>query len=272
MPSFEFIDEAPTESTVAELLEQLPPWFGGVVPLEYLDYVHPLPSTKTMGFGQDRRKHEVFTLYVTVPGRVQMANEAAGNLGLELHMVPEPDVSPPGMLSMAERIVYREYCEFRKDGAVLHRRPGMAWVPAEGGKNAAGSNPYEKVETAARGRAIAAYGLGVLPGSGIASLEEMLTPVHAPGEDPQPRKTRDDLLLELIEASDAVAKLRGMDWDEMTAKQLEFLQRSFNVDATSDDEDTAVEWSKVKDGQLSLMLREMQNTRTKLEAEQEGAS
>jgi hypothetical protein len=58
--------------------------------------------------------------------------------------------------------------------ALLGRRPGMAWVPYGGGSQAKGSNPYEKVETAARGRALAAWGFGVLPGSGVASLEEMM--------------------------------------------------------------------------------------------------
>jgi hypothetical protein len=58
--------------------------------------------------------------------------------------------------------------------ALLGRKPGMAWVPESGGLQAKGSNPYEKVETAARGRALAAWGFGVLPGSGVASYEEMM--------------------------------------------------------------------------------------------------
>ena len=202
--NWEFIDRIPSRDEVVKLLESLPCWWG-VLPADYVDYVQALPSDKKIkvkvptASGQSRKEEKWFsvvTLYFSVAGRMQMLREAQQRNGWKVDFTPEP-ITPtgvPGFLQMDERIVYREYVEIAapqlsdvpsdpRPGTLwtsadqyqtLGRRPGMAWVPATGGLQAKGSNPYEKVETAARGRALAAWGFGVLPGSGVASLEEML--------------------------------------------------------------------------------------------------
>lgn len=199
LSNWEFIDRVPTRDEVLKLLETLPSVWG-IKPVDYAEYVQALPSTKKMSVRQGKAKVDrwfnVYTLYFGVAGRQKMLNDAQEKHGWQVTFRPEP-VTPsgvPGFVEMDERLVYREYVEISApigpkrvlgsseaggewhvaEWTSLGSRPGTAWVPRSGGKQAAGSNPYEKVETSARGRAIAAWGFGVLPGSGIASLEEML--------------------------------------------------------------------------------------------------
>jgi hypothetical protein len=204
--NWEFIDKTPTTEEVAALLSTLPPWWG-VHAKDFADYVQGLPSNKKTKVQQPKQRGEgmitvdvtrsVVTLYFSVAGRIQMLRTAQELNGWKVEFEPEPKTPTgiPGYLSWENRLVYRVHVRIwapltsemptdeervpgtmwtRDDGYVLlGDRTGTAWVPATGGKQAAGSNPYEKVETSALGRALAAWGFGVLPGSGVASLEEM---------------------------------------------------------------------------------------------------
>ena len=182
---WEFVGEAPTRDRVTELLSRLPSVWG-VKTVDFADYVQALPQRKKIKVPREPGSTvmidqylDCWTLYMSVAGRMKMLEAAAEQNGWMVDFEPEP-VTPtgcPGMLQMDERVVYREYVRIEawttdEDGTPrirkLGRKSGTAWVPSRGGSGAVSSNPYEKVETSARGRAIAAWGFGVLPGSGVA--------------------------------------------------------------------------------------------------------
>lgn len=242
--SWEF-QQTPTTEDVHDKLRTLPDWWG-LRPEDYIEFIQPLSQSKNFAQpGQPKNYRTVWTLYVTVAGRIRMINDAASN---DDHMwtvnfVPEPHTPTgiPGMLQFdGDRIVYREYVEILgADGGLLGRKPGTAWVPASGGGGAVASNRFEKVETSARGRAIAAWGFGVLPGSGVASLDEMLslsevrqaTRQQGQGrQQQQPRQSReeieDDLRMKIVEFQ----QVSGSTDDQMKARVVEYVQRSFSKD------------------------------------------
>jgi hypothetical protein len=271
---WEFRKVPPTASDVVRLLKTLPDVYG-VAYADYADYVQPLPQTKKIqplrlpnGQLPPKEYVDTWTLYMSVAGRVQMLNAAAEKNDWAVEhrpeMHPAPDC-PPGFLEFAERLVYREYCVITAPGPggeerVLGSKPGTAWVPRTGGSQAAGSNPYEKVETSARGRAIGAWGIGVLPGSGIASLEEMLgvsdnrqalaadEPTRAGGS----RKSRDDLLEEMFLNSERLREVSGLDPEAHMAAVGQYLSQSLGVHRAIAADGT-IDWTKVKDGQIQMV-------------------
>lgn len=281
---WEFIDVVPTVTDVAKLLDTLDPVFG-VETVEFTEYVVPLPQSKKVTVDVDGRKetryHSVVSLYMSVAGRVKMLQAAAEKHGWRVDFEPEPHTPTgvAGFLQMDDRLVYREYAViYEKTGRdneqwrQLGRKPGMAWVPSKGGKQAAGSNPYEKVETAARGRAIAAWGFGVLPGSGIASLEEMhsaQTP-DEPEREQKPKKSRGDLLKDVLVLAEEVRQERGIDEDAITDRMVEFLRDRLGLsgfvafDETDGETMKRIEWQKVNDAQLALLANTLKQTLIKI--------
>ena len=201
LANWEFLGHAPTHEDVRALLLTLPDVWG-LKYVDFIDYVQPLPQNKKVKKPHPTNPNleiedrvEAYTLYMGVAGRIKMLERAAEDYGWCVDFTPEP-VTPtgiPGYLNHADRLVYRVYVEIKAPIGLprvvtegpelgrlsvaeymsLGRKAGTAWVPATGGANAAGSNPYEKVETSALGRALGAWGFGVLPGSGIATVEEM---------------------------------------------------------------------------------------------------
>lgn len=282
--NFEFIDRVPSAEEVAALLATLPQWWG-VAPKDYVDYVQALPSDKKMkvperGPGGGTRKVDkyfsVVTLYFSVAGRLQMLREAQELHGWRVDFVPEPNTPSgvPGFIDLGTesgRIVYREYLEISApvgvpkllhradDGSetsvaewqLLGRRPGMAWVPYAGGSQAKGSNPFEKVETASRGRALAAWGFGVLPGSGVASLEEMLGAAtnrqaiagetgggERPANGGAVREKPEDLIAQILTMAEEARQIRGESegWNLQNVR--DYVRRVANIDvATVPDQD-----------------------------------
>lgn len=276
---WEFIDRVPELSEVLDLLQTLPDVWG-VSAVDFADYVVGLPSTKqvqvrhTPDGPKVKEYHDVVTLYMSVGGRLRMIQTAAELNGWRLDFEPEP-VTPsgvPGMIQMNDRIVYREYVVVtNKDGRCLGRRPGTAWVPSTGGSAAAGSNPYEKVETSARGRAIAAWGFGVLPGSGVASLEEMVGSAQNRAAlatiDPEvasqtARMSREEIIEEVLVVAERVRQARGIETEEMSEKIAEYATKNLGVKAVL--KEGTVDWSKFKDGQLVLTLNQLKQTLVKI--------
>jgi hypothetical protein len=267
LANFEFIDRTPTTEDVVALLETLDPVWG-VSFTEIAPWVQGLPSTKKIKKKVEGKNieswHEVTTLYVAVAGRVHMARLAAERHNWRIDFEPEP-VTPtgvPGMLQMDDRIVYREYCSIYdvENDTFLGRKPGMAWVPASGGRQAAGSNPYEKVETAARGRSLAAWGFGVLPGSGIASLEEMLgVPKNrdsGPTEE-MAKKSPEERMEEVMLLIEKVRQAREKSLEQMFTEISDYAQKSFGVDIVMDRNDehevTQIDLTQLKPGQVILL-------------------
>lgn len=290
--SWVFYDEAPTLEQTRELLETLPPVWG-VNTVDYIDYVQALPQTQTIkgkllderGKRAPETKRETWTLYMSVGGRIKMLQAAQELNQWQVDFRPEmhtPDGCPTGYLEFADRLVYREYCVISKPGrveisaesggrtaefpeVVLGSKPGTAWVKRSGGSQAAGSNPYEKVETSARGRSIAAWGFGVLPGSGVASLEEMQGATQnrrdMDREERQEeraggsRKTRDELLQETLLNSEQVRQIAGLDEAQQRGHIVQYLTENLGIRGALITDDDQIDWSMVKDGQLAMLNR-----------------
>lgn len=285
---WEFIDRVPTRDDVLNLLATLPPVWG-INTVDFADYVQALPQRKKVKVPHPTNpalvvdQHlDCYTLYVSVAGRLKMLQAAAELHGWAVDFEPEP-VTPtgaPGYISLENRIVYREYCVIseqtaagmNRDGSRLGRKSGTAWVPSSGGSNAAGSNPYEKVETSARGRAIAAWGFGVLPGSGVASVEEIqgarLNRAHLDAEEAgngggrvgADRRSRTDLLQEALTTAEEVRQARGVDEDVMRQKVAHFLVENLGIARAYDADADVIRWDVVKDGQILLLLNSLRDT------------
>jgi hypothetical protein len=298
---WEFIDRIPTEEEVVALLKTLPPVYG-IEHADYADYVQGLPGKKKIKVPHPENPNlkidqyvETVTLYMGVAGRLKMLQAAAEKNGWRVDFEPEP-VTPtgmPGMLQMDERIVYREYVVISTVSVrgsasglgevspelvgkpiaeqVLGRKPGTAWVPKSGGSQAAGSNPYEKVETSARGRAIAAWGFGVLPGSGIASLEEMLgARQNERGmlveQHSAPKASREDLIAQAMTLQEEMRQEVGDDEATMVEKTGKYLQERLGVRGCYDPDTQSIDWSKVKDGQVLLLVNSLKDSLKRVRA------
>lgn len=280
--NWEFMKQAPTQEKVLELLEGLPP-VHGINHIDYADFVQALPAKKKIQVPHPTNPKvkvdeylENWTLYMSVAGRQAMMNAAAelNNWRVEIEPEPNSPVGAPGFISLEQRIVYREYIkiwQYDEDGDALYKgvRNGMAWVPFSGGSQAAGSNPYEKVETAARGRALGAWGFGVFPGSGIASLEEMLgidqnreaiqQERAATGAPAHPtRKPREQLLEDTFTA---IEKLRMTTSDTdlgMVQKVGLYLSKTLGATSVYDEASSVIQWDLVKDGHLVMVTNFLQ--------------
>lgn len=298
LSNWKFIGKAPSSQEVIDLIKTLPPVWG-VDTIDFIDYVEALPQKQKVAKPHPNNPEgppivetvEAYTLYMSVAGRVKMAEHAASMHGAILDFEPEPTTPTgiPGLLATGgggdkgDRIVYREYVTFRyrseEDTPVDFphgRKPGMAWVPYSGGSNAAGSNPYEKVETSARGRALAAWGFGVFPGSGIASLEEMRGAYEnakamryesgvadtRQRRGSSARKSRDEVLADAFVVLEELRQARGVSEDEADEKVAEYLDRI--VPGGARGEDGKVDWSKVRDGQLTLLVNASRQALTQL--------
>lgn len=291
---WEFLHRAPTRAQVVDLLKSLPDVYG-VRYADFAEFVQALPqrkkvTRKTANGRPNEIWFDAYAIYMSVPGRVAMLQAAAQHNEWRVDFVPEP-VTPtgvPGWLTNGReegRIVYREYVEIRDYGTGdgndgLHgRKPGTAWVPYSGGSQAAGTNPYEKVETSARGRAIAAWGIGVLPGSGIASVEEIETAFSQKadaeangrrGPAPQPtRKTREEILEQVFTAAEQYRQKANLDEVGITRKLGEYVTTRLGVKGAYWQEEDVwkLDLAPVKDGQLQLLINELTNGLARLEAE-----
>jgi hypothetical protein len=288
--NWEFLVEPPTTEAVLALLATLPP-VHGLKHVDYADFVQALPAKKKIQKPHPTNPNlkvdeyiENWVLYMSVAGRQAMLNDAQALNHWRVEIEPEPNspVGAPGFLSLEQRIVYREYIKIWQyvkpvsaptDGAFvpggevcLGSRNGQAWVPFSGGSQAAGSNPYEKVETAARGRALGAWGFGVFPGSGIASLEEMLgvsenlDAIKAEGGNGRQARAENTNRpsREALEekALSAVEKLRQLtsDTDEgVTAKVGIYVTNKLGSKTAYDPDRNLMHWDGMKDGQLMML-------------------
>lgn len=276
LSQWEFIGVPPTQEDVLRLLGTLPQVWG-VETIEFADYVQALPQKKKVQKPHPTNPNlmvaesvEAWVLYMSVAGRVKMLERA--QMENDWCVDTEPDLIDNGRES--GRIVYRE--TVRIGNAVMNRdsdlvvipigsRTGTAWVPFSGGSNAAGSNPYEKVETSARGRAIGAWGFGVFPGSGIATLEEMqaIASNQRAMDAEQPaggrrggaaRPTRDELMTRLLTRMEEFRQVRGVSEEQMLDEMARYLSSIGVRDVMAEGK---IDWDKVRDGQLQLAVNKI---------------
>jgi hypothetical protein len=287
--NWEFVDEPPTIEQVQALLESCPPVWE-IPMMAVIDYVQAMPATMTTKIRDEHGRkiaqtHDVWRLYVSVAGRVHQCRLAAERHGWRVDYEPEPNVPVPGMLRSDDRIVYREYVTIwqpwvegtgQTGDRLLGRKPGTAWVPSSGGKQAAGTNPYEKVETSARGRALAAWGFGVLPGSGIASLEEMQGGSRAmPDQGPHPEDESQepaDLLGDTLTMIEKVRQARGKTPEQMYTEIVAYAHKTFGADIAGDKDDTgavtSLNLTTLKRGQVMLLGNALKQTLQAIQREE----
>lgn len=286
--NWEFVSRVPTTADVLALLETLGTCWG-VSYVDYAEYVQALPQQKKVkvpvpnrpGLMQDKYI-DCWTLYMSVAGRIRMVSDIGRVNNWAIDFEPEPftPTNVPGMLRMDDKIVYREYCTVRsipddpkEEPRLIGRRPGTAWVPETGGKQAAGSNPFEKVETSARGRAIAAWGIGVLPGSGVASVEEIYgareneRALQRQGQREQMegdvRQSHDEVVSEVLTLTEQLRQERGIDEEEAHAGTVRYLTEKVGAQAAVGD-GGVIDWSKVKMGQVVLLRNSLRQALKRL--------
>jgi glucose-6-phosphate-specific signal transduction histidine kinase len=126
---------------------------------------------------------------------------------------------------------------------------------------------------------MAAWGFGVLPGSGVASLEEMLgagqnraameaqAEAGGGGGGRQERETRESLLQRCLAASEELRQLRGISEEEAREKMAKYLHDQLGVISAYDEEAGTIDWAKVKDGQIALLTNSLVDGIQKVRAE-----
>jgi hypothetical protein len=293
LTAWKFRGKPPTVEQVKALLATLPRAWG-VDTGDFFDYVQALPSTEKIKVAHPSKpgvmvdeRIDVWTLYMSVAGRQAMLVAAQEINGWRVDYVPEPTVAPPGYLEFGARLVYRVSVEIYErmsqitetdslnqdsDGVItfaaerlLGQRTGTAWVPGfgQGGQNAAGTNPPEKVETSALGRALGAWGFGVLPGSGIASLEEMqqisqnrefLEAVKSGQPAGAGRRTREELLQEVAATNERLREALGLDQEQADRAIGTYLTSRLHLSKAFDEKTAIIDWDQLKDGHLDLLL------------------
>ena len=248
--SWAFIGTAPTYQEAFALLESIPPIYG-VKTSDFTDHILPLAQNTKVEVNGNTEWKKVWRLYMTVAGRVAMVQKACEINGWQVDFSPEqsvPEGNPAGFIFTEPHLVYREFCNIYthddETGEVvfLGSKPGMS--QAKGGNNA-----YEKVETAARGRSIAAWGFGVLPGSGIASLEEMESVKGADvGTKLSGRKrSKGELLTSVNDLMKTLEKVKGNTADTVEPKILGYINEAFGKDSIAE----------LADGQLILLEKKI---------------
>jgi hypothetical protein len=117
----------------------------------------------------------------------------------------------------------------------------------------------------------------VLPGSGVASLDEMRNRPRE-YEDARkarsvPRESRDDLIGRARESAEAVRLLRDEDDDWLTEQLAQYASKKFGVDIVkpaTDEEPASILWGKLKDGQITLLIADLEQRRKKLAGDSDG--
>jgi hypothetical protein len=137
------------------------PDVGDVKHEDFVDYVTVIERRKRTekGWVSDG------TPYMSVDGRLAMANADHRSQGKRL-MFENPVVMVDNDEQLTLMVV--------TDSEIYGRRHGIATSRKVDGAPIEMQHPWEIAETSAMGRALAAMGYGLLPGSGLASAEDML--------------------------------------------------------------------------------------------------
>lgn len=264
LSSWSFIDRIPTTQDMLNLLATMKP-VHGIEVKDYAEFV--LPLTQDQKFKGSERGQEIYKpvtkLYCQVAGRVKMLNDAAEKWGWTVGEKWKLVHSDPITLRIGIVIVGNMVVEKPGPGVIHGNRYGVS--KAKGGDSA-----WEKMETAARGRAIAAWGFGVLPGSGIASLEEMQdalfgerTPSQQRTDDP---RSKEDLIGDVRGKIEQLRLLRGQDSAELDEKIQAYVKERLGqtISLTGNGLDLA----KMKPGNLLLLEADLKSKIAKEEQSQ----
>ena len=246
--SWAFVGTAPSYQEAYALLDSIPTIYG-VKTSDFTDHILPLSQNTKVETNGNTEWKKVWRLYMTVAGRVAMVQKACEVNGWNVDFSPEtnvPEGNPAGFLFTEPSYVYREYCNIYQivDGEIefVGSKPGMSMAKG-------GNNVMEKLETSARGRSIAAWGFGVLPGSGIASLEEMqaVKGTESGTKLAGGKRSKGQLLTSVNDLIGSLQKVKGNTADTVEPKIMGFVLDQFGVDTLAE----------LQDGQLMLVERKL---------------
>ena len=137
------------------------PNFGKASHEEFADYVLALSQRKKTDDGWQTTEHA----YMTVDGKLAMANQDHARLAKRLDFsAPQVLVDNEDQLTLMVTVTSEMY----------GTRHGIATSRKIGGSEIERLFPWEVAETSAIGRALAAMGYGLFPGSGLSSAEDMM--------------------------------------------------------------------------------------------------
>ncbi len=274
-------DEAPDRETVKEALATLPD-VHGVPMVNVLDHTISIPNKEKVKDEAGRNTGEYKTtwkLYVQVAGReaqLWQANAIEDNGWRSVEFVPEvltPGDLPTGIINV-DPWVYREAVVIRDEHLeIMYRTSGTS-------KFYGGDYPWEKAETAARGRALGSLGFGVLPGSGIASAEEMQDvntgpPTSSVESGPDEPQTDEEKYQRFMERREQYRQAKDMDAGEANETLAAFVTEKFGtvlskvkVDADHPAEGPVdFNWSELTPGEVTLLTRSFETQLRRLSEE-----
>jgi hypothetical protein len=139
---------------------QQAPTIGAVKHEEFADYITVLDNNRRVN-GQWEKQEAA---YMSVDGKVAMANEDHRRQNKQLHF-EDPIVLVDDEQQLTLMITINSEMYGRRHGIATSRRIGGS--PYEM------AHPWEVAETSAIGRALSVMGYGVLPGSGLASADDV---------------------------------------------------------------------------------------------------
>lgn len=144
---------------------------GKVTHEEFADYVLALAQRKRTDEGWQTTEHP----YMTVDGKLAMANQDHARQNKRLDFgTPQILVDNEDQLTLMVSVTSELY----------GTRHGIATSRRIGGAEIERLFPWEVAETSAIGRALAAMGYGLFPGSGLASAEDMQRAVSPSNAEP----------------------------------------------------------------------------------------
>jgi len=139
---------------------QKAPKIGMVSHKEFVDYIVVLDKVRRLQGRWERTE----TAYMNVDGKVAMANEDHRRQEKKMNFE-----DPVILVNNEEHLTLLVAINSEAYG----RRHGIATSRKVGGSPYEAAHPWEIAETSAIGRALSAMGYGVLPGSGMASAEDI---------------------------------------------------------------------------------------------------
>ncbi len=258
-------DESPTRETVLQALATLPDVHGTPM-VTVLDHTIAIPNNEKVkdDRGKDTGEYKTtWKLYVQVAGREAQMWLAVAENDWGVEFVPEENVqesNPPGIIATDPVSVYRESVVIRNaDEQVRFRTTGTS-------KFQGGDYAWEKAETAARGRALGTLGFGVLPGSGIASFEEMqqvVNPTRPVVIEAKPSPTpqdREEWMVRFRERREQLRLARDVELSAANVSLAAHVFKAFDktLSRIPDDENAEFEWDGLTDGELKLLVQSLE--------------